>query len=477
MKTDKNKNNNKDVITELFDSFFEEVFNVIASLFNQIGKIILSGFDNTLEWHPNNQDLSKKLDNPKNTLNATSLGFNLSHKKEFLFSDYNSNVPLSVIIGPPGWGKTVLMLNLLDRDLSLDIPYIVFDPKASQKSKETFISLSRLHGKKPLIFDLGSDLRLNPLKGLDPTQIVESIYRAFPNKHEYYGPRSKDILIDVIRILRTQGEIISFRTIYKSLEDLAQRDRNIQIETQAIKSNIKLLLNSEFGRLFEDRGDALSITDIREKGHCLYVSLPALAYNELAQAIAKIFISEIMNHSFKAMNKDHNYKNLSVYIDEAGDFLFEDFKSLPAQCREAGVNLTIATQTISDLQAVSVNFLNQIKTYAGNFWIFKVPDPENAEKMARYLGTKTTVKETKQVMDGAESGRGSEREKESFIVHTNILKNLPKYKALLKRGDQKEPILINIRNIEKVYSLDAPIKEQSIKPKPSKEDFLDLFLN
>lgn len=456
----------KDIFTECFDSIFELGVKSILCIADKCFQLVVNQSANKSFNPSHTKDL-------KTTTKPNTLGYENVSRKDFKFEDYNSDVPLSLVIGPPGVGKTVLLLNLIDRDLSMNRPYIVIDPKASEKSKESFVELSKRYGKEPLIFEPSSDLRINPLKNLTPVQVVECIYRAFPNAHEYYGPRSKDILLDLIRKLKTTRKIISFFNIYREIDDLSRADKQIKLETQGLKSNLKLLLNSPFGQLFHDRGDALTISDIREKSLSLYISLPTLAYSSLSESIAKIFIAELMNHSYQAMNHT-NYKDyLSVYIDEAGSFLFEDFKSLPAQCREAGVSLTIATQTISDLKRITGNFLNQILTYTANFWIFRISDPQDAETISRYLGTRKSVKLTVQTEDGVDSGRGSERDTEEFIVHTNILKNLPQYSAILKCSGAKEPAYISIRNFSKVYQFED--NPRTIETNSNRLKKIDIF--
>lgn len=484
----KNKNSSSDIFSEVLEIIGDLMLRVLEiavkallSLFSSAAKSV---YDNNETLKSKHFEIKKKTQNflkqksnliteedlncRVSTSDLDSLGFSATDYKDFKYTDYDSNVPLSTIIGPPGFGKTNLMLNLIHRDLAMEKPFIVIDPKGSYESTQAFMQMGNASGRKVYVFAKGGKDRFNPLKNLTDTQIVEGIFRAFPNTHEFYGPRSKDHLMDVLQKLRQVGSgIITFKSIYQALDSCmgAIDKKAYKMETQGLKSSLRLLIESDFGELFDDDGSALTIDQIREERACLYVALPTLSSNDLARSIGKIFVVELMNHSYKVVSSDNckEYaKNnpISFYVDECGDILEKNFKSLASQCRECAVNLTIATQTIADFDDIDKNFLRQLESYQANTWIFRVQNPLDAEHYSKLIGTFTDEKVTKQMEYESKTAMGSWREKESFILHPNLTKKIHKFQAVLVSTYLDSPKIINLRNIDHVLS--------EVKPKISK---------
>ena len=452
------KNNRKDIIDELLELFIKIVSDFIAHLLSFVMESMQpkTSKDSIEECDTQIKD---------STITDSALGYDILNNKNLNYQDYNTDKSLSLITGPPGVGKTVLMQNIIDLELTRGVPFILIDPKASLSSKEEFSRLGKVHNRETLILEIGSTLRFNPLKGLTPTQITSALAKCFPNDHSYYGPRSSYLLQSIVKDLYEDDQTIDFHTILSGLETKSKRSKNFENDIQGIFSNIKLLCDSEFGQIFRDTGSALSIDDIRIRGVNLYIALPSLAYNQISSSVGKVIITSIMTHAFKSMNttdfKDdfNNLGKISLFVDEAASFVFEGFETLPAQCREAKINITLATQSISDFKKINNAFFNQLITYSANLWAFRTPSAEDAEVLSALFGTKSEEKRTIQVEGDNETGLGSLRETEKYRVHPNILKKLPNYQAVLKFNNNQIS-LINIRDISKVVKhVETPLNK------------------
>jgi hypothetical protein len=236
--------------------------------------------------------------------------------------------------------------------------------------------------------------------------------RSFTWVNEYYKECCESALVESIQKIQLQKKVVSLPSI---LHHLVQHYSGVE-EVQSIITKLKKIISSPFGKLFEDNGNAATINDIREERACLYVGLSTMGYGETAKAIGKLFISELMWHSYETGIKyadSHipiHAKPLSVYIDEAGAILTDDYIDLLSKCRASGVQLCTAQQTIADLDAISPTLGRRCLEESSNIFIQKQAVDQDSLFLASMIGTYQSEKRTHMTDEGDQTSRGSVRE-------------------------------------------------------------------
>jgi type IV secretory pathway TraG/TraD family ATPase VirD4 len=395
-----------------------------------------------------NQIIKKEyIDVKKQTINPQDLGFSVGKGKPLKLIHLDTKRH-GLIIGASGWGKSNLIRILQENDLSLNRPLIFFDPKGSLSSIEEFISLCKKYQRKYYLFsEFHSDTNFfNPLKSLDPTQCVALIMRSFVWSEPFYQAISEFALNDAISYLHDKKIPVTLKNIYAYLHE---RDDNKNI--QGLLANLSCIIHSTFGKLFEGP-DAITktIEDIRSEKACLYIGLSTQGYGDLAKSIGKIFLSELMAHSYNVgirQNSEIFSKEnpISVYFDELGSIIVPDFIDLLNKCRSSGIEITSAVQCMADLETLSEPLKRQIFENCNNIFIQKQISNQDAQFLSKAIGTYHTTKKTHMILEGEIEDRGSIRESQEYICHPNRLSEIRIGQCILLRHNPKDVDLINIR--------------------------------
>src|SRR5690606_13575052 len=111
-------------------------------------------------------------------------------------------------------------------------------------------------------------------------------------------------------------------------------------------------------------------------------------------------------------------------FDEFGSLVTPEFIELQNKCRGAGMELTLAVQTASDIDRVNPDLTKQVIENAGNLFILKQRLQEGASIFSEAIGTIISKKQTYRVDNGEQLKSGSEREVHDLVVHPDIIKNL-----------------------------------------------------
>ena len=225
-----------------------------------------------------------------------------------------------------------------------------------------------------------------------------------------------------------------------------------------IKENLGLIVKlqsiveSDFGKILsEDKG--MTFSQIREERACLYIGLSTQGYGDTAVGIGKLFLNELLYHSYKSLS-EHNEEStakknpISIYFDEFGALVSPEFIELQNKCRGAGMELTIAVQTASDIDRVNPDLTKQVIENVGNMFVLKQRLDASASFFSEAIGTILSKKKTFVTENGEEQAKGTVREVNELLVHPDIIKNLRVGQCVLLRQAPSQISLINLRNRE-----------------------------
>lgn len=439
----KNKSSNDlDLFTPIVE-IFHELLVMTLKLFGEAGKV---AWKKIIKKTPALRKIERKaLESKRTTEKEDSLGVDTRSKKDILLSDIDFKKH-SFIVGASGFGKTNLISLLQENSLKKNNPIVFFDPKGDLEALTTFKRLCEKHNKPCYIFSehYKDSIALNPVFEGTVNQVSDRIMRSFDWSEQYYKDACRRSLNDTLKKIKKEGKSFNLKTIYDYLCQ-AENKENVGLIVK-----LQSIIESDFGKILnEDKG--LTFSQIREERACLYIGLSTQGYGDTAIAIGKLFLNELLFHSYKSLteneeNSASKSNPISVYFDEFGALVTTEFIELQNKCRGAGIELTIAVQTAADIDRVNPDLTKQVIENAGNLFVLKQRLKDSAELFSEAIGTILSKKHTFRMEDGEVQAMGSEREVHELLVHPDIIKNLRVGQCVLLRQAPTQINLVNLRN-------------------------------
>ena len=434
---------------DLFSPIYE-IFHELCMLIAEFGKEVFKwGFRKAFNKEPHLQKIERSASNVKKTTDfEDSLGIDTKTRKDFLLDDIDFRRH-SFIVGASGFGKTNLISILQEHSLVKNKPIIFFDPKGDMKALNTFKDICKKYDKPCYIFSehYQYSISLNPVIEGTVNQVTDRIMRAFEWSEPYYRDASRRSLNKALKILEFDSRPFTLQGIFEELEKMETK------ENIGLIAKIEAILESDFGKILNSENEGLTLSKVREERACLYIGLSTQGYGETATAIGKLFLGELLYNSYTSLTNgkdpEAGLKNpISVYFDEFGSLVTHDFIELQNKCRGAGIELTLAVQTASDIDRVSPDLTKQVIENAGNMFVLKQRIDSSASLFSDAIGTILSKKETYVVEDGNLANRGTIREVNELLVHPDIIKDLRIGQCILLRQGPTRLNLINLRNRE-----------------------------
>lgn len=391
----------------------------------------------------------RQLKSKKTTNELGALGVSLNNKRVFNLSELNTTKH-TAIIGSTGSGKTVCMRLLIENALSKAMPIIYFDPKANLENIETFKKICAASKRKLHIFsDITSDgTPFNPLLGGTLNDISDKIINSLEWSEPFYKNESIQALDEVLEALNSQNEDLTLEMIISELK----KHKNLK-NIKGLYNQLKKVSGSEYSHLINQTGsNVLSFNKLRMEDSCIYIGISSMGHSSTGHILNKIFFGGLLTHAKDSLIgrvdglQDPEKKPISIIFDELSSTVHEGFIDLQNKCRQAGMEITYATQGPSDIDRISPTLTAQIFENTNNMFIFNQVVPNHTEFFAKMFGTTKTEKKTHVIDNDQRQSMGSVREVEEFLVHGNTLRNLRVGQCVLLQRIPKRVDLLNIRN-------------------------------
>ena len=403
----------------LEDALSQLIGWVAEELTNQLQSKLFSKKEVSRKFDLKNLELKEKWFHPN------AFGYSLISRKDIGISkiDFSRN---TVVCGTTGAGKNVTLDNIIEDRLKQGLPVTFIDGKGDNEALRKFKALNEHYGRKCYIFSERYPLsdNCNPILEGEASTIVDRLFSIFEWGEPYYADTNYIALERAVRALKKSNSPITIQAIHDYI------DSNLKTkETQNIINKLSKINNSAFGKLLSGKEDAITFSKIRDEKASIYIGLSTLGYPEVSSAIGKLFIYELMYHSYSifADRIDPEVKPkapFSVVIDELGSLITEDFISLVNKCRGAGIGVCVSFQLLSDLDSVSPQFRDRLIGNMNNFFIGHCHLESEAEFWSKMIGTAHNQKFTYQTQNELEQAMGSVRDVEEFLIHPNTFKNL-----------------------------------------------------
>lgn len=368
------------------------------------------------------------------------------------------------VIGTTGVGKTdSIILPWTIKDIQNGSGILIIDGKSDRSFLDKLYAYVVASGREKdfrlfSLFDVEASSTFNPLYGGSPQEIAERVFSSFLFENEYYRNVQYKILLSMLLLLEEQKIIPTFRLVHRLLTDTAQLNALLQsCRDEALKrilstfcsepekerveriSGLEAALShfctGKVGPLFHSKDPGITMERALNDGLICYFQLPTMKFPFLAQATGKLVLQCFQS----AVSSRHQVSGLpkffSCFLDDFQDYIYEGFGGLLNKARSANVGVVFSHQALGDLDKVSPAFRNVVMTCTNIKVVMRGNDPDTCDYFAKSFGTKTvekvTERRTKNMFGSTNTGEGSVREAEEFIIHPNTIKNFGTGKGVI----------------------------------------------
>ncbi len=381
------------------------------------------------------------------------------------------------VVGSTGSGKTdSVILPLFVQDIERGRGAVVMDAKGDLETfNKIHYPVKRVGREKDfLFFSLAYPQKsntYNPLLRGNPTELKDKIISSNIWTEEYYKSKAEETLLLLIQSLKEVHEIVTFHKLYElvssenKLRELAQRIKNpelqeimlsilkkyssFQNEHAGLKAALGMIARGEFALLVKDEKPQIDLLDAYQNKKIVYFQLNTQGYEETAKRFGRIILQDLKTTSnyVQAYMPERERSFFPIFVDEFSNFAYEPFIEFLNKARGAHMAITIAHQSLGDLQKAGNHFVKQVLENCNIKIIMRQDDPQSIETYSRISGTQRTYKDTVQMHEDDPTGMVSVRATEEFRLKPNTIR-------ALGRGDaaiiMKQPFVIDVFQLDYV---------------------------
>jgi hypothetical protein len=349
------------------------------------------------------------------------------------------------LIGTTGSGKTTTLTRLMDAAMTARWSVLVVDAKGGRLAS-VCSELGKTHQLPTRIWLPGRHGNWTyDLCAGEPSAVGNRLVGAFEfgREGQVYRNLSQALVPLVVRALVESGQPCTLDSLRYSLDEthlagLARRTVTVELKNELLtlvnNPLLRTTLSGIAGRLRTLRygvfGEALLPSErTLDPAECLrspgvtYLGLPATAASEDVALVGRVLIQHL---------KQVAYDGLWAESPHPGVLLFDEFASLGdatqlvdllLQAREAHLAVVISTQQLPRDAVV----LRKALLGAGTLLVHQVGAPEDADALARALGSRagTEVVRNVQLAPAGTMLRRVLRSRESFLIAPDELAHLP----------------------------------------------------
>ena len=297
----------------------------------------------------------------------------------------------------------------------------------------------------------------NPILRGTAMEIRDRIVGAIDWSEIYYKSKSKDVLRFVLKAIEELNKKVTIMDLYnlisdkKAINEMKYELENEQLkraitqsiyknddydkEVSGLKSALGDLARGAFGSIINTYQPDVDLLESYKNNDIVFFNIPATLIGESAREFGKMLLMDLKTLSGEIERGQAEKKFFPVYIDEFAELVMDEFIGFMNKARSAGLKIHLAYQSIGDLENLSDNFVKQVIDNTNLNLVFRNNEDTSAEKFAKLLGTKKSLKETarveKSLISQSESDMGSLRETDEFYISPNEIRQLKQGQAII----------------------------------------------
>lgn len=411
------------------------------------------------------------------------LGQSLSSKRPVMIAD--AKRPEHILaLGSTGTGKTTSVIEpAIQSDIDKGNGLFFMTAKDDPAFIERVYSYAASRGRAGdvRIFTLSDAPRTdsyNPILGRDAMALRDLCMEAFTWDNHYYRDQARSALLYVLSALVETGKNFSLKDLYyiftqkeclDALTDMVADPRTRQHlrsysddwkqhreNNRGLAANLEDYTTDRLAPRVCAYGPGIHLIASYMRNHIVLFVLNSLQYGETARRLGRMVVQNLRYLAGKVAEVG-NAAFYPVYIDEFHHFIFPEFFSVVAQCRSSNIGLMLSTQSFADFKGDGWDITTQVVQNTNTKVILRQNDSQSAEHASQLAGTHTVTKRTRQVestmLSVVNTGLGSERDVEEFVIHPNTIRSLQAGRAAIIREGRAD--------IVDLYRAAAPLSQHN----------------
>lgn len=455
------------LVSEYLNNILKE-FDITPLIWNWIYSFNLQSYG--LSWIVTGLGIALLKDSPKEIekkANETQERKHKIHKK--LPMDFEGMEHV-LATGTTGSGKTANILKYIEHRIADDSFVAIVDGKGGMKQYDLYTvtkKLAKKYGRKLYVLNQ-SDIDdpnaspYSPFEGLTATQVKDFMIDMSEWESDHYkslASRYWQMLANILvatRVSMTFDNLIHFSRRRNFLE-LVKNALDEGLITEDTHDRAVELANGEEGKQAEisigrsaviAEGDGASLFAVRkgwnmrkayEENAVVVVLLNELNYPEFARSTGKVVVDDVKALVGQLLTKEEDGRRKLLVLEEFGVYADDGMEGLLNRARSAGVQTIVSMQTFADTDKISPELTRQIVGNANNFLMMLNNDDDTVERLSKLVGTRKKMEMTRRTDYGEDTGQSSNRVIDTFILHPNDLKQIPKGSGIGYFYDKAQP--------------------------------------
>ena len=388
----------------------------------------------------------------------------------------------ATLIGVTGSGKTTTLARLVDAAMRAGWSVMVVDAKGGRLA-QVCRTLGAAHGIPARLWLPGEPASWTyDLCAGEPSAVANRLVGAFEfgREGQVYRNLSEALVPLTVRALIESGQPCTLDSLRYSLDEahltgLARRtaDADLKAELLAMVSNalhrtalagitgrLRTLRFGVFGRWLLPSERTLDLAECLSAPGLTYLGLPATAASEDVGLVGRVLIQHLKQVAYDRLWSDNPNPGL-VLLDEfasLGDAI--QLIDLLLQAREARLAVVVSTQQLPRDSSI----LRKALLGAGALIVHQVGAPEDADVLARALGTRAGTEVARQIQLGRAGPivRRLLRPRESFLIAPDQLARLSVGQAAISiRFGQPRVAVVQVEQLRFDHAAAQPAADPS----------------
>jgi conjugal transfer pilus assembly protein TraD len=365
----------------------------------------------------------------------------------------------ALILGASGAGKSTTLLRILTDSIRRGLPVVAIDLKGSPGFVRALGDAAAAAGREFALWTPDGPAHWNPLAHGNATELKDKLIATERFTEPHYQRAAERYVQTVLQVLLERGsgapptlaEVVGLmdprrlaaglraapRPLARRVQDYVATLSPDQLSAiRGLGTRLAIISESHTGAyLGPGGGRPVDLRAALAGDQVVAFSLNSSTYGKLAAQLGTLVIQDLVAAVGHRLQTPSGPRAL-IAIDEFSALGSDNTIALLARGREAGASVLLATQELADLDRAARGLRDQVLGNTAVKIAHRQDVPASAQAIAQMAGTETVWDHTHRIarrplLGAHDTGAGTRRQVERFVIHPNVIKTLPTGEAVL----------------------------------------------